>query len=132
MKRFGELAVALATVAVFAVAAHVNLITPNLGVAHYNLGNKYKTLGKWELAIEQYQTALELDPGYISTHNNLALVYEETGEHRREATAAWERVLGLAERQHLGAYAERARRHLAGMGAGEGGGSPPAPQEAAR
>ena len=38
----------------------------------------------------------------------------------------------MAERQRLGAYAERARRHLAGLGAGEGGGKPPAPQEAAR
>jgi 4-amino-4-deoxy-L-arabinose transferase-like glycosyltransferase len=131
-RRFRELAVALATVALFGVAAHVNLVTPKLAVAHYNLGNKYRTLEKWDLAIEQYRTALELDPGYIPTYNNLALVYEETGEHRREAIATWERVLRLGERLHLGAYVERARRHLAELGAGEGGGSPPAPPEAAR
>jgi tetratricopeptide (TPR) repeat protein len=130
-RRFGALAVALATVALFAVVAHVKLLTPNLAVAHYNLGNKYWALEKRNLAVEQYQTALELDPGYIPTYNNLALVYEEMGD-RREAIATWRRVLGLGERLRLGAYSERARRHLAGLGSGEGGGSPPAPPEPPR
>jgi 4-amino-4-deoxy-L-arabinose transferase-like glycosyltransferase len=116
-QRFRDLSLALAVLALFAVATHVPLIRPNLGMAYYNLGNRYKDRGEWGLAIAQYEQALERDASYLPLNNNLALVYEESGRHRPEAILAWERVLRIATKQNYSVFAERARRHLRDLGA---------------
>jgi tetratricopeptide (TPR) repeat protein len=115
--RFRDLALALAALALFAVATHVPLLRPNLGMAYYNLGNRYKDRGEWELAIAQYEQAFERDASYLPLNNNLALVYEKSGRHRPEAILAWERVLRIATKRNYSVYAERARSHLRDLGA---------------
>lgn len=104
------LAAALFAAALFAV----NFRTPpeDLSMAHFNLGNAYKELGRWDEAVDAYFHALELDPGYISTWNNLALVYERSGVERELVIRTWQRVLQLARAQGSALHVERAERHL--------------------
>lgn len=126
-RRLRELALLLGALGLFAVASHVPLLRPNLGMAYYNLGNRYKDRGEWELAIAQYEEALAWDAWYLPTHNNLAVVTERSDRERREAIVAWERVLRVAMAQQYTAYIERARRHLRDLGA-----APESPGDAGR
>jgi tetratricopeptide (TPR) repeat protein len=48
-------------------------------VAHNNLGEAYKSRGQLDKAIEQYQTALRLNPDYAEARNNLANEYASKG-----------------------------------------------------
>jgi hypothetical protein len=111
-RKHALLGLAAAGLVVAAFVVHLNLTGSDYSIAHYNLGNKYKDLEKWELAIEQYRHALELAPGYISTYNNLGLVYERSGRYPVEAVQTWRRVLAMARAQNLQHYVERAERHL--------------------
>lgn len=80
-------------------------------MAWYNLGNKYRELERWDEAIEAYRRSLELVPGAVSTHNNLALAYE-LGGRREEAIREWQIVAELGRRQRDRGRVERAERHL--------------------
>ncbi|HAM49771.1 MAG TPA: hypothetical protein DCP92_03415 [Nitrospiraceae bacterium] len=40
-------------------------------IAHNNLGLAYQSKSLFDMAIEQYQTALILKPDYAEAHNNL-------------------------------------------------------------
>ncbi len=42
----------------------------NLALAYYNRGNAYDELGKHTRAIEDYDQALRLDPGYAHAYHN--------------------------------------------------------------
>ncbi len=53
----------------------------------------------------------------MSAFNNLALVYEATGEHDEQARLTWERVRELGNAQGMPHYAERADRHLRALAA---------------
>lgn len=46
---------------------------------HNNLGGAYASLGRFDEAIAEYQTALRLAPGYGEAHNNLGLAYAYKG-----------------------------------------------------
>lgn len=107
-----RLAVAAVLVAVAAFAVNWREPSEDLSMAHYNLGNAYKELGRFEPAIEQYSAALALDPAYLSTWNNLALVYERSGADRALTVRTWERLLALARLQGSEMHVERAERHL--------------------
>jgi protein O-mannosyl-transferase len=48
-------------------------------IAHNNLGNAYLSVGLFDKAIEQYQTALSLNPNYTRAHNNLGNAYQYKG-----------------------------------------------------
>ena len=55
-------------------------IKPNDKITNYNLGKLYQDLGELELAKEQYQTLITIDPKSYPAYNNLgyiALVYED-------------------------------------------------------
>ena len=97
-----------------AAALAVNLRVPaeDLSMAHFNLGNAYKERGQFAQATEEYFASLETAPGYISTWNNLALVYERSGAEREITIRAWQRVLALARAQGSGLHVARAERHL--------------------
>jgi tetratricopeptide (TPR) repeat protein len=41
----------------------------------YDLGNAYVELGKYDKAIEEFQAALKVDPGFVKANYNLALAY---------------------------------------------------------
>ena len=86
-------------------------------MAHFNLGNAYKERGQFEPAIEEYFASLETAPAYISTWNNLALVYERSGAEREVTLKVWQRVLELARAQGSQLHAERAQRHLNALNA---------------
>ncbi len=111
-----RLAMSAALVVVAAFAVNWREPSEDLSMAHYNLGNAYKELGRFEPAIEQYSAALALDPAYLSSWNNLALVYERSGAERGLTIGAWERLLALARLQGSGLHVERAERHLRELG----------------
>ena len=55
-------------------------IKPNDKILNYNLGKLYQDLGELELAKEQYQNLISIDPRSYPAYNNLgyiALVYED-------------------------------------------------------
>jgi len=55
-------------------------ITPNDKILNYNLGKLYQDLGDLELAKEQYQYLISVDPKSYPAYNNLgyiALIYED-------------------------------------------------------
>lgn len=111
-----RLAPALAALAVFAAVSHWPLARDSLYMAYFNLGNKYKELERWDEAIRSYERSLALQPGFVSTHNNLALAYEGAGRSE-EAVESWRRVRRWSV-DHGDAQREaRARRHLAKLGA---------------
>jgi hypothetical protein len=80
-------------------------------MAWYNLGNKYRELGRWPEAVDAYQKSLEEQPSAISTYNNLALAYEDWGR-REEAAEAWRAVRRIGRRIGSPRHIERAERHL--------------------
>ncbi|HEY5658537.1 MAG TPA: tetratricopeptide repeat protein, partial [Myxococcota bacterium] len=119
-RRWKFVALAAALLVAFSFAVHLPILREDLSVAYYNLGNRYRELGRWEQAIGAYLESLRRDAGYISAHNNLAIAYERSGAHALEAIEAWERVRALAEVQGLDRYVERADRHLGALRAAEG------------
>ena len=55
----------------------------NLAPAYSNRGNAYLTLGKNRRAIEDYDQALRLDPGFANAYVGRGEAYRRLGEHRR-------------------------------------------------
>ncbi|MGD0884704.1 MAG: tetratricopeptide repeat protein [Thermodesulfovibrionales bacterium] len=49
-------------------------------LAHNNLGNAYQSKGLYDMAIEQYQTALRLMPDYAEARYNLGNTYQSKGQ----------------------------------------------------
>ena len=84
-------------------------------MAWYNLGNKYLELARWDDAIASYEKSIAIRPRFISSRNNLALAYERAGR-RDDAIRAWRDVLAWSVEHGEPARAERARRHLEGLG----------------
>lgn len=111
-------AIGAVSLAVAAFAVNFRVPAEDLAMAHFNLGNAYKERGLWQPAIAQYSAALERAPAYISTWNNLALVYERSGADPKLALQTWQRVLVLGQAQGSSLHVERANRHIAALSAG--------------
>ncbi|MGD0336053.1 MAG: glycosyltransferase family 39 protein [Candidatus Omnitrophota bacterium] len=47
----------------------------NLGLVYYNLGNVYVSKAMMTEAVEHYQKAIELNPGFTEAYNNIILAY---------------------------------------------------------
>lgn len=111
-------ALTLAGIALIGLASLVHLPTgeDSLHMAYYNLGNKYLELTRWDDAIASFEKSIAIRPGFISSHNNLALAYERAGR-TPEAITTWQRVLAWSIAKGEPARAARARSHLAGLGA---------------
>ena len=56
--------------------------------SHINLGNIYEKQKKYQLAINQYQLALELDSLYTPAMNNLAVVYFKIDDTKKAISLA--------------------------------------------
>jgi 4-amino-4-deoxy-L-arabinose transferase-like glycosyltransferase len=119
-RRLRPLILALPSLAVLAFAVHLTVLPDSLSMAHYNLANRYRELEKWDLAIQHYWESLERNPSYLSAYNNLALAYELSGVHPREAILSWEQVRKLARQRNLQHYVDRASRHLRALRGEEG------------
>jgi tetratricopeptide (TPR) repeat protein len=83
---------------------------PRLAEGWYNLADLLQEQGEREAAITSLQLAVTADPDYADAHYNLALCLHWAGRPA-EARPHWRRYLELDDR---GAWAETARRHLAG------------------
>ena len=68
------------------------------------MGNVLKDQGKLEEAIEAYNKALSLEPGYADTYNNMGIVLKDQGK-LEEAIEAYNKALSLkpdyAEASHI-------------------------------
>ena len=113
-RRAREIASVAVALAALALAVNWPIARENLGIAWYNLANRYRDRGEYDRAIEAYQRALRGVPGYLSAYNNLARSFEDAGR-RDEAVAAWRVLLALAQRQGSPQHVERAQRHLAAL-----------------
>jgi tetratricopeptide (TPR) repeat protein len=111
----GVLAAGILAVCGLAAVVHLDVMHEDLSAAYYNLGNKYRTLGEYELAVAQYDRSLEINRSYISAHNNRALALEGSARPRAEAVRAWQIVRAMGEQRGLARYVEIADRHLAAL-----------------
>jgi len=89
-----------------------------LHMAWYNLGNRFRALERYEESINAYHKSLQISPNAISTHNNLALALEGSGD-RVQAIQSWSKVRELALMRANAKYIERADRHLSALHAAE-------------
>ncbi|PIP17791.1 MAG: hypothetical protein COX43_02380, partial [Parcubacteria group bacterium CG23_combo_of_CG06-09_8_20_14_all_35_9] len=60
-------------------AINLDLANP---VAYHNLGNTYHAIGKTDLAIENYKTAISLDPKFVFSYNALVSLYLENKNYQ--------------------------------------------------
>jgi len=68
--------------------------------AQVAFGIRVAQAGLWKEARFRFERAIELDPSYAAAWNNLAIVYEQTGEPDK-AKDAYERALRLAPKNVL-------------------------------
>jgi len=71
---------------------------------HNNLAMAYADRNQHQLALEQYQKAIELEAGYPQVHNNLANIYAHLGEWEK-AKASYQKALEINPslvQSHLG------------------------------
>jgi tetratricopeptide (TPR) repeat protein len=113
-RRAAASALALAGLVLAICATQPDLVdeTGDRFIAHYNLGNKYRQMERYEESIAEYERSIALNPEYISAQYNLALLTERLPGHRDRSIAAWRRVMELGRKARDSAYVERAKRHL--------------------
>ena len=63
----------------FALFTHTLSVTENNHVMHNNLGIEFKSQGRFDEAIEQFNKALKIRPNYAKVHNNLGNVLQAKG-----------------------------------------------------
>ncbi len=77
-----------------------------LAIAYDKRGIAYTKLGEYRRAIEDYDQALRLDPGYAIAYNNRGDVYNELDDYER-AAKDWEqsiRIDGAPRAKHWQEY----------------------------
>jgi len=68
---------------------------PQAWLAHYNLGNDLQSQGNYDEAIDQYQQAIKLNPGYNWAYNNLGLALGHFPDRLPEAISEYRIALQL-------------------------------------
>lgn len=79
------------------------LAVENTAAVHNNLGNVYRDWGRFDLAVEEYGTAVELEPTHANAWVNLATLYSARGDSKmakETARKGLEHVTG-SERERL-------------------------------
>lgn len=75
------------------VFKRVELMDPDFGPElHYNLGIAYKELDNPELALEQFNTALELDPSYYECLESIGRIHFDAGRMDKAKVALSELI----------------------------------------
>ncbi len=69
-------------------------ISPNLSLAHNNLGEIFLNRGEIDSALHHLQLALRSDPNYALAHYNLGLAYQKKGL-LKEAKEAYQKTLKI-------------------------------------
>ena len=64
-------------------------------VAYHNLGNTYQKIGKTNLAIESFNTAIKLDPKFYFSYNGLVNIYLQDKNYK-EARRVLENYIGYS------------------------------------
>jgi tetratricopeptide (TPR) repeat protein len=77
----------------------------DLAIAHYNRGNAYAALRRYEKAIEDYSNAISLHPRFQGAYNNRANALSALARYP-EAINDYSQVLAL-DANHVGAYYNR-------------------------
>ncbi|MBI4374906.1 MAG: tetratricopeptide repeat protein [Elusimicrobia bacterium] len=67
---------------------------------HFNLGVRRHRQGRWLEALESYQNAIQLHPGYVEALTNMAVVYEDLGQEDR-SLALLKQAVSLQPRSPL-------------------------------
>ena len=70
---------------------------------HYQLGNKYKSEGNLDKAIEEYQQALSIQPAFLPALNDLAAAYASQGEYDK-ALPLYMQLIELQPDNYVGYY----------------------------
>jgi tetratricopeptide (TPR) repeat protein len=68
-------------------------ITPNDKLLNYNLGKLYQDLGELELAKEQYQNLITIDPNSYPAYNNLGYIAFYFEENYEEAVRLYSKAI---------------------------------------
>ena len=55
------------------------MAAPSLDVGHYNRGVAYHELGEYQLAIQDFNKAIQLDPNYALAYHHRGNAYRELG-----------------------------------------------------
>ena len=59
----------------------IRLFPEGAAISHNNLGIAYGSLGRYQEAIMEFQTALRLNPNYAEVHYNLGNAYKSIGQY---------------------------------------------------
>ena len=86
-------------------------LEPNHVPTLLNYGNTLYNLNRLGAAAEQFELALQLDPGDLTANYNLALIYEYAGK-KQQALGRWKRFLELNPPKQWKLDAERHVRQL--------------------
>lgn len=81
-----------------------------LTIAHNNRGNAYVAKGDYDQAIEDYNRAIKIDPGYVKALNNRAVALGKKGQHDDAVRDLDEAV--KRDPDYANAFANRAELHL--------------------
>src|SRR5215831_10730016 len=54
-----------------------------LVIAYNNRGNAYSTKGEYDLAVQDYDQSIKLNPNYAQAFNNRGVAYQKKGEYDR-------------------------------------------------
>jgi tetratricopeptide (TPR) repeat protein len=74
-------------------------VSPQLAIAHYNLGLAHKTLQQYPEAIAAYEQAIALNPDYAAAYQNLGVVYFKIGK-MKECRERFEKAIALYEQSN--------------------------------
>jgi anti-anti-sigma factor len=83
--------------------------------SHCRRAVEFMRQGNYEMAVEEYRSALSVDPEYLPALNNLAIVYEKQPSWNAQAIEQWEKVLTLSRQRGDQKHQDRATRHLANL-----------------
>ena len=115
-RRLAPLAAAVCALALLFPLTRLDLAVPDMYMAHFNLANRHRDNGSMEAAVASYRVAIELNPRFNTSLNNLALVYQQIGKSD-EAIMLWEELHRRALLQGDPTLLERAERRLRQLGA---------------